>query len=396
MIARLVLAAAGLVVLIALGCSPAVNQATTADPPPPLVVEFISRVDEMYVDPPDFAALARSALKGLIAALGTGSFRFREEKDSIQLEYAAPGTPLRKRRVPIPRNAADAIRVLGVAFASIEEIAPLSRGLFLERAAMSAALRDLDNDSNLLEPGTTRTDGIAGLALSTESLGNRMFYLRPPAFHEDVPGQLQTALARLTDLGMEGVVFDLRGNAGGLLTVAIEIAEQFMPDGQLVVYTESRIRTQNMRFSSHARTAYGTVPLVVLVNRDTAAGAEIVASALQDWKRAILVGTATRGDGSIKTPLQLSDGSILNLKTARWFSPRGKTLRGQGLQPDIVFGDPSIIDPRAARLDPAADPQVKAALTKLQSLKGQRPEGDPDPGICPPGTRWMGKGCVSL
>ncbi len=102
---------------------------------------------------------------------------------------------------------------------------------------------------------------------------------------------------------------------------------------------------------------------------DTAAGAEIVAAALQDWDRATILGTATRGNPAIQTQIHLSDGWILNLTTARWFSPKGRSVKGKGVQPEIVIEDTIMTDPRAARLGLAADPQVKAALTKLQALR---------------------------
>src|SRR5437879_13701604 len=108
---------------------------------------------------------------------------------------------------------------------------------------------------------------------------------------------------------MKALLLDLRNNPGGLLTAAVEVTEEFVDDGKLVVYTEGRVRNQNMRFTAHAKKSYPTLPMVVLVNQGSASASEIVAGALQDWKRAIVLGTQTFGKGSVQTIRPLSAGS---------------------------------------------------------------------------------------
>src|SRR3989449_11171337 len=105
---------------------------------------------------------------------------------------------------------------------------------------------------------------------------------------------------------MKALLLDLRNNPGGLLTAAVEVTEEFIDDGKLVVYTEGRGRNQNMRFTAHAKKAYPTLPMVVLVNQGSASAAERVAGAPPDWKRPSGLGTQTLGQGSVQTIIPLS------------------------------------------------------------------------------------------
>jgi carboxyl-terminal processing protease len=183
---------------------------------------------------------------------------------------------------------------------------------------------------------------------------------------------------------MKALVLDLRNNPGGLLTAAVEVTEEFVEDGKLVVYTEGRVRNQNMRFSAHAKKSYPTLPMVVLVNQGSASASEIVAGALQDWGRAIVVGVQTFGKGSVQTIIPLSDGSGLRLTTAKYFTPKGRSIHGKGITPDIVVEIPK--DPATKDRPPSLDPmeelkkdiQVQRALDVIKTMRiieQQRPAG---------------------
>jgi len=186
---------------------------------------------------------------------------------------------------------------------------------------------------------------------------------------------------------MKALVLDLRNNPGGLLTSAVEVTEKVVEDGKLVVYTEGRVRNQNRRFSAHAKKAFSTIPMVVLVNQGSASASEIVAGALQDYGRAIVVGVQTFGKGSVQTIIPLSDGSGLRLTTAKYFTPKGRSIHGKGITPDIVVEipkDPSGKPPAPPSLDPAEelkkDIQLQRALDVIKTMRiieQKRPDTSP-------------------
>jgi carboxyl-terminal processing protease len=177
-------------------------------------------------------------------------------------------------------------------------------------------------------------------SVRSHDLGNGVAYIKLRQFQEQSPHDIEAALEKFDKNGMKALVLDLRNDPGGLLTAAVEVSEKFIDDGRLVVYTEGRVRNQNMRFSAHAKKGYTKMPMVVLVNQGSASASEIVAGALQDWGRAIVVGTQTFGKGSVQTIIPLSDGSGLRLTTAKYFTPKGRSIHGKGITPDIIVEVP--------------------------------------------------------
>ncbi len=222
-------------------------------------------------------------------------------------------------------------------------------------------------------------------SVRSQDLGGGIAYIKLRQFQEQSPGDMSGALEKAAKAGMKALVFDLRNNPGGLLTAAVEITEEFIEDGKLVVYTEGRVRNQNMRFTAHAKKSYPTLPMVVLVNQGSASASEIVAGALQDWGRAIVVGTQTFGKGSVQTIIPLSDGSGLRLTTAKYFTPKGRSIHGKGITPDIVVElpkekDPAVRDrllPQDSAEDLKKDIQVQRAIDVIKTMRiieRQRPE----------------------
>jgi carboxyl-terminal processing protease len=186
-------------------------------------------------------------------------------------------------------------------------------------------------------------------------MGDGIEYLKLRQFQEQSPHDLEAALEKFSKGGMKALVLDLRNNPGGLLTAAVEVSEKFIDDGKLVVYTEGRVRNQNMRFSAHPKKGYSQMPMVVLVNGGSASASEIVAGALQDWGRATIVGTQTFGKGSVQTIIPLSDGSGLRLTTAKYFTPKGRSIHGKGITPDVIVEAPKEPVTKERPL-PSADP----------------------------------------
>ena len=143
-------------------------------------------------------------------------------------------------------------------------------------------------------------------------------------------------LEKLFKLGMDGLIIDLRNNPGGVLDSAVKITEKFIEKGKMIVYTRGKNSSQNLEFYSHCAHPILKLPLVILINGGSASGSEIVAAALQDYKRAIIVGTKSFGKGSVQSIVPLADGSALRLTTSRYFTPLGKAINGKGVTPDIV------------------------------------------------------------
>jgi C-terminal peptidase prc len=202
------------------------------------------------------------------------------------------------------------------------------------------------------------------LGVQRKTLG-RIGYVWIPALLEGTAGQVRTAVDALRADGVRALVLDLRSNAGGLLTAAVEVSELFLAERQLVTYTQGRARSQNMRFSAHTTSPTLDLPLAVLVDDGTAAGAEIVAGALQDWARAAVVGTKTTGNTTLQTIIPLANGGGLRLTTARWFTPKGRSLaRLGGLTPDVaVLGG----DDAEFSGDPQRDAQLRRAVEVLEA-----------------------------
>ncbi|MEE9145134.1 MAG: S41 family peptidase [Candidatus Binatia bacterium] len=164
-------------------------------------------------------------------------------------------------------------------------------------------------------------------------------YVRLAQFQERSGQDLQTELEKLSSKkgGIKGLVLDLRNNPGGLLTQAVRVTDLFLNSGLLIVYTEGRLDNQKQKYIARKGGSWTEFPLVVLVNGGSASASEIVAGALQDHKRAVILGTKTFGKGSVQTILPLDDHSALRLTTARYFTPKGRSIQATGIIPDIVM-----------------------------------------------------------
>ena len=162
-------------------------------------------------------------------------------------------------------------------------------------------------------------------------------YLRISQFQSKTADYLVDAIAKLRkdNAGkLTGVVLDLRNNPGGVLNGAVAVSDAFLTKG-LIVYTEGRIADSSLRFNATADDVVDGAPMVVLVNQGSASASEIVAGALQDHKRAIIIGSRTFGKGSVQTILPLSGGTALKLTTARYYTPSGRSIQAEGIIPDI-------------------------------------------------------------
>lgn len=185
-------------------------------------------------------------------------------------------------------------------------------------------------------------------------------YVRITQFQEHTGEDLAKALTKLRDLNkgpFKGIVLDLRNNPGGLLNAAVGVSAAFIPRDALVVYTEGRAPDAKMQLTANpANYSRGgekadylkelpedlkSLPMVVLINGGSASASEIVSGALQDHKRAVIMGTQSFGKGSVQTILPMNNGTAIKLTTARYFTPNGRSIQAKGISPDIVVEDPA-------------------------------------------------------
>lgn len=160
-------------------------------------------------------------------------------------------------------------------------------------------------------------------------------YIRISQFQSNTATQLRNSVNALQDLSeLKGLVLDLRNNPGGVLQAAIQVSDAFLSDG-LIVYTEGRLPNSEMRFNASEATLLPDVPVVVLINSGSASASEIVAGALQDHGRAVIMGTDSFGKGSVQTILPVGSDRAVKLTTARYFTPEGRSIQAEGIRPDI-------------------------------------------------------------
>jgi len=187
---------------------------------------------------------------------------------------------------------------------------------------------------------TITRDIIKIKSVKSRPLGDGIGYIKLNQFQQDSDQEVEKAILALQKEkgGLSGLVLDLRNNPGGLLDQAVKVADMFIESG-LIVYTDGRLESQKSKWSAHREGTYTQFPMVVLVNAGSASASEIVSGALQDHRRAVLLGTKTFGKGSVQTILPLEDGSALRLTTARYYTPSGRSIQATGIEPDIEVRD---------------------------------------------------------
>jgi carboxyl-terminal processing protease len=216
---------------------------------------------------------------------------------------------------------------------NLQEAVTLMRG----PAGSKIVLTILRNGVNAPFDVKLKRDVITVASVRGEMLQPGYGYIRISQFQsrtgQDLKKQLATLKAGREPL--KGLILDLRNNPGGLLQASVQVVDEFINDG-LIVYTEGRLPNAYSRFMASAKNPADDTPMVVLINGGSASASEIVAGALQDHRRAIIVGTQSFGKGSVQTVLPLSEDSAIKLTTARYYTPSGSSIQAQGIIPDIV------------------------------------------------------------
>jgi len=218
----------------------------------------------------------------------------------------------------------------------------------------------------VLERAEIKVQSVKGARLLDPELSGpfKIGYVRLIQFNEPTAAELEKALDELQKQGMQALVLDLRNNPGGLLNSAVDVCAQFLPPNTTVVSTQGRVSSQQNDYATSGGTKQRPrFPMTVLVNEGSASGAEIVAGALKDLKRAILVGETTFGKGSVQNVMQLPDGSALRFTTAKYYTPSKQVIHAQGVAPNI-------------RVPLNADQE--RALFVARSTEGLKPEDEKD------------------
>lgn len=322
-----------------------------------LFAEIFGRIKNAYVEPVDDAKLLEDAIRGMISGLDPHSAYLEpEEFESLQIhtsgEFGGLGIEVGMRdgfiRVVSPIDDTPAQR------AGIQ-----SGDLITKLDDTSTQGMDLSEAVNLMrgKPGEPITltivregeekpleitlvrDVIQVASVKGRVLEPGFGYLRITQFQVNTGNELNRRIEKLRKDGdLKGIVLDLRNNPGGVLQAAVDVSNAFLNEG-LIVYTEGRLANSEHRFSATSETTLPALPLVVLINGGSASASEIVAGALQDHKRAIIMGEDSFGKGSVQTVLPLDAERALKLTTARYFTPQGRSIQAQGIVPDIQVSD---------------------------------------------------------
>ncbi|MEQ1545196.1 S41 family peptidase [Methyloglobulus sp.] len=189
-------------------------------------------------------------------------------------------------------------------------------------------------------------------------------YLRISSFQSGTGESLKEALANMKKENagnLKGLVLDLRNNPGGVLNAAVDVSDAFLKSG-LIVYTEGRIENSEMRFNAAPDDLIEGAPMVVLINAGSASASEIVAGALQDQKRAVIMGEKSFGKGSVQTILPTSNGAAVKLTTARYYTPSGRSIQAEGIEPDIALANVKLESLDKSEFDPVKEADLSHHL----------------------------------
>lgn len=233
------------------------------------------------------------------------------------------------------------------------------------------------DNAGAMKDYTITRDIIKITTVRYNTIGDEFGYIRINEFMGDCSSIIEKALAEFKSKKIKKLIIDLRDNPGGLLDQAVECSDLFLPKGSLVVYTEGRTEDKKIKFYSEKGEKFKG-KIVILINRGSASASEILTGALQDNKRAVVIGSNSFGKGSVQTILPLSDRSSIRLTTAQYFTPSGRKIHGVGIKPDIELDEPIASSFTADLLDKNIFEDFAAVYLKKhpEGLTGKK--GDPE------------------
>lgn len=387
--------------------------------------EVFGRIKQEYVEPVTDKKLINDAIKGMLSGLDPHSDymspdEFKDLREGTQGEFGGLGIEigsedgLIKVISPIEDTPAQRAGIKSgdlivkideqpVRGLSLTDAVKKMRGKPGSKVTLTIARK---HETKPLIVSLTRAV-IKTKSVKFKLLEPNLGYVRITQFQEHTTENLVTGIATLYKQNKEplkGLVLDLRDDPGGLLTSAVGVSSAFLPRGDLVVYTEGRTSEAKMRLNavptsyasgpgqdplSSLPTGIKNVPLVVLVNGGSASASEIVAGALQDHKRAVLVGTQTFGKGSVQSILPLGNAGGIKLTTARYFTPNGRSIQAKGIVPDVVVEDATLTSADQALrireadlenhlINPNGDDKTQVAPVKKIVAPAKEPSKEPE------------------
>ena len=323
-----------------------------------MFTEALDRIRMSYVEEIDDQTLLENAIRGMLAGLDPHSaYMAGDEFDLLEEtttgEFGGLGVEVGREngyiRVisPIDDSPADRAGIRAGDLIIQIDNKPLREMLPEEAAQMMRGAPGTDVTVTVAREGQEPFDvTITREVIAIASVRSRMIapgyaYLRISQFRVNTGTALEKEIEELyaeneaIDQPIKGMVLDLRNNPGGILQASVGVVDAFISEGR-IVYTEGRLEQTGLDFSATRKTVAGDVPLVVLINNGSASASEIVAGALQDHGRAIIMGTRSFGKGSVQTVLPLDDRRAIKLTTSLYFTPSGRSIQAQGIEPDIV------------------------------------------------------------
>lgn len=322
-----------------------------------LFTKVLEEVHRSYVDTNEsgYDSLIRHALTGMLQDLDPYSQfldneSYEDMKDDTAGKFSGVGLVISMKdgmlTVVAPMEDSPAFRAGILSGDVVTEI----DGKETREMSLSDAVKMMRGDANTVvklktvRPAThemkeyeiTRAEIEVASVKDAKLLEDHIGYVRITQFNEPTAENLKAELKKLADQNLKALVMDLRGNPGGLLTAAAGVAELFLPRGDLIVFTKGRDgEDTDQRFKSSGTTHYTEFPMVILVNGGSASASEIVSGALQDHKRAVLVGEKTFGKGCVQSILPLEDGAAIKLTTALYYTPGERVIQDHGIEPDV-------------------------------------------------------------
>jgi carboxyl-terminal processing protease len=350
-----------------------------------IFARVLNYVENNYVEEATSERLIYGAIRGMLATLDAHSVfmdpeQFSALKSEAQGEFGGIGVEIVKREADVvivevhPETPAARAGVeVGDLIASVGGRATTEMSLSdvvqrIKGPAGSKVVLAVRRAGGHVDELIMVRDRIRIVSVISEKLAEGFGYIKIKSFSERTAHDVNLALKELQKNGtLPGLIVDLRDNPGGLLDEAVRVADAWLTGG-VIVSTEGRNRPPDLEVA-HPKGTEPSYPIVVLVNGGTASASEILAGALQDHKRAMLVGTQTYGKGSVQTVIELEDHSALKLTIAHYFTPHHRSIQGTGITPDVVV--PRVVN--GGSPSEARDHQLEAAQTLLERWVKGRP-----------------------